>query len=68
MSRMKPKPKRGRRAARKGRRAPAPAAGGADLNAASRAQLGPDAEQRKYRPPSEDASVEDPLEDWPEDT
>ena len=67
MSRVKPKPKRGRRAARKGRRASAPAAGAADLNAVSRAQLGPDAERRRVRPPSEDASVEDPLEDWPKD-
>jgi hypothetical protein len=58
--------KRIRRAPRKGRRSP-PAAPAPELNEASRAELGPDEEQRPYRPRSEDASIEDPLEDWPED-
>jgi hypothetical protein len=38
-----------------------------ELNEASRAQLGPDEEKRPYRPRKSDASVEDPLEDWPDD-
>jgi hypothetical protein len=38
-----------------------------ELNEASRAQLGPDEEKRPYRPRADDASVEDPLEDWPQD-
>jgi hypothetical protein len=38
-----------------------------DLNAGSRAQLGPDDEKRPYRPATDDASIEDPLQDWPED-
>jgi hypothetical protein len=38
-----------------------------ELNEASRAQLGPDAEKRPYRPRDEDASVEDPLQDWPQE-
>jgi hypothetical protein len=38
-----------------------------ELNEASRAQLGPDEEKRPYRPRKSDASVEDPLEDWPSD-
>jgi hypothetical protein len=38
-----------------------------ELNEASRAQLGPDEEKRRYRPGEDDASVEDPLEDWPEE-
>lgn len=38
-----------------------------ELNAAGRAQLGPDEERRSPRPPKDDASVEDPLQDWPED-
>jgi hypothetical protein len=58
--------KRGK--ARKPRRsqevAPAP---GNDLNAESRAQLGADPDERPYRPQPYDASVEDPLKDWPED-
>lgn len=37
------------------------------LDESSRAQLGRDPEQRPYRPRKEDASVEDPLQDWPED-
>jgi hypothetical protein len=59
---------RKRRKARKPRRrqevAPAPAN---DPNAASRAQLGPDPDERPYRPRPYDASIEDPLKDWPED-
>lgn len=38
-----------------------------ELNAAARAQLGPDEERRSPRPPHDDASVEDPLQDWPQD-
>jgi hypothetical protein len=38
-----------------------------ELNQTSRALLGPDEEQRRYRPREEDASVEDPLGDWPEE-
>jgi len=37
------------------------------LNEASRAQLGPDEERRPYRPRDEEASVEDPLGDWPKE-
>jgi hypothetical protein len=39
-----------------------------ELKEVSRAQLGPDEEQRPYRPRADDASVEDPLEDWPEES
>lgn len=39
-----------------------------ELNEASRAQLGPDQEKRAYRPRKSNASVEDPLEDWPEES
>ena len=38
-----------------------------DLKEASRAQLGPDEEKRPYRPREDDASVQDPLQDWPQD-
>ena len=38
-----------------------------ELNASSRAQLGPDEEKRPYRPRADDASIEDPLEDWSQD-
>jgi len=38
-----------------------------ELKEASRAQLGDDAERRPYRPREEDASIEDPLRDWPEE-
>ena len=38
-----------------------------DLDAAARAQLGRDEQARPYRPREDDASVEDPLGDWPED-
>jgi hypothetical protein len=43
-------------------RTPAP-----ELNLASRAQLGRDAQARPYRPAEDDASIEDALHDWPED-
>jgi hypothetical protein len=39
-----------------------------ELRAAPRALLGRDAGAREVRPPREDASVEDPLGDWPEVT
>lgn len=35
-----------------------------ELEKVSRAQVGADAEQRPYRPPPDDASIEDALEDW----
>jgi hypothetical protein len=61
-----PKPKRKKQASKARRRAtggpPRP-----ELKAGSRAQLGRDPEQRAYRPRDEDASVEDPLHDWPEE-
>ena len=38
------------------------------LNAGGRAQLGRDEEKRPVRPPQDDASIEDPLQDWPEHT
>ena len=38
-----------------------------ELNEASRALLGRDEEKRPYRPRADDASVEDPLKDWPQD-
>ena len=39
-----------------------------ELNAGSRALLRGDDKPRSVRPkPGEDASVEDPLQDWPED-
>ena len=41
--------------------------GGNDLNAACRAQLGPEEGTRAYRPQRDDASIEDPLHDWPEE-
>lgn len=52
------------RKAKEARTSPAPHP---ELKAASRAQLGPDVEQRPYRPKDDDASVQDPLRDWPED-
>jgi hypothetical protein len=54
---------------RKTRKASKPRAGPPrpELNAASRAQLGNDREARDYRPKEDDASVEDPLRDWPEE-
>jgi hypothetical protein len=38
-----------------------------ELKETSRAQVGPDEEKRPYRPRKSDASVEDPLKDWPQD-
>lgn len=58
------RPRRRKTVARK-RRAPSLPAN--DLNAASRAQLGRDPERRAPRPQEADASIEDPLRDWPED-
>ena len=54
---------------RKSRKASKPRTGPPrpELNAASRAQLGNDREARDYRPKEDDASVEDPLRDWPEE-
>ena len=53
---------------RKQRRKPAPQIRPRpELKEVSRAQLGPDEEQRPYRPRKDDASIEDPLEDWPQD-
>jgi hypothetical protein len=47
---------------------PVPVPGEQDLNAESRALLGPDAERRaRERVPEDEASVEDPLNDWPKD-
>ena len=54
-----------RRARRRALREPRP--GQPDLNAASRAQLGRDPERRPYRPQQDDASVQDPLRDWPDE-
>jgi hypothetical protein len=56
---------RRRRAKRPALREPGP--GQPNLNAASRAQLGRDPERRPYRPQPDDASVQDPLRDWPEE-
>jgi hypothetical protein len=56
-----------RKKSRKPRRARGEAPRPNELNAASRAQLGPDEEKRPHRPPADDASVEDPLHDWPEE-
>lgn len=52
------------------RRSPTGPAGAAreELNAESRALLGREEKPRGLRPePPEDASVEDPLRDWPDD-
>jgi len=52
------------------RRAPRPESGAPvrdELNKASRALLGEDSGARAMRPAPEDASVQDPLGDWPED-
>lgn len=38
-----------------------------ELNEAGRALLGRDEEKRPYRPRADDASIEDPLHDWPEE-
>ena len=46
----------------------APDGGAEELNAAGRALVGREDKPRRMRPePSDDASVEDPLRDWPED-
>ena len=45
---------------------PVPAPPQPELNEAARAQLGNDEEKRRYRPPEDDASIEDPLKDWPD--
>lgn len=60
----KAKPRRRKTVDRKRRSPPPPAP---ELNAASRAQLGRDPERRAYRPQPDDASIQDPLRDWPED-
>lgn len=54
---------------RKSRKASKPRTGPPrpELNAASRAQLGNDRQARDYRPKEDDASVEDPLRDWPDE-
>ena len=57
---------RKRSKARKPRRTQKAAPSRNDLNAASRAQLGADPERRPVRPPQDDASIEDPLQDWPD--
>jgi len=61
------KPRRRTKRRATGRRPQGAPATRRDLNAASRALLGKDEEARAVRPPREDASVEDPLQDWPED-
>jgi hypothetical protein len=62
------KAKRGRpRKARKAKKARAEPVQHPELKAASRAQLGNDRDARAYRPKADDASVEDPLGDWPEE-
>lgn len=35
-----------------------------ELKKVSRAQVGPDKDERPYRPRPDDASIEDALEDW----
>lgn len=55
---------------RKQKAAPAqrrPGPGLDEASRASRALLGRDEEQRCYRPRQDDASIEDPLNDWPSD-
>lgn len=56
-----------KRKPRKEKRARAGSAAQPGLKAVSRAQLGPDEERRPYRPREEDASIEDPLQDWPKE-
>ena len=51
---------------KKNTKAPPPAELPSDPKEESRALLGPDEERRRYRPPADDASVEDPLQDWPD--
>lgn len=50
------------------RPAGAPPAPRDELGAASRAQLGRDEAERPYRPREDDASVQDPLGDWPDES
>ena len=38
-----------------------------ELNEVSRAQLGRDPQARPHRPAPEDASMQDPLQDWPDE-
>ncbi|HEX6268125.1 MAG TPA: hypothetical protein VFZ81_14670 [Burkholderiales bacterium] len=57
-----------RRQPRKAKKLRDAAAPRPELNAASRAQLGRDEEKRPYRPAADDASVQDPLRDWPEES
>ncbi|MDH4095732.1 MAG: hypothetical protein OEV81_13235 [Betaproteobacteria bacterium] len=46
----------------------APAGRAEELNAGGRALLGREDKPRRMRPePADDASIEDPLRDWPED-
>ena len=52
---------------RKHKPAPAQTRERPELDEVSRAQLGRDEEQRPYRPRQDDASIEDPLNDWPSD-
>ena len=52
---------------RKPKRSRAEPAARPELKAAGRAQLGRDDERRPYRPRAEDASIEDPLQDWPKE-
>lgn len=52
---------------RKHKPAPAQTRERPELDEVSRAQLGRDEEQRPYRPREDDASIEDPLNDWPSD-
>ena len=60
--------KRKRQAVKSRQGASVPNARGEGLNAANRALLGREDKPRRMRPePGEDASVEDPLRDWPDD-
>lgn len=60
--------KRKRQAVNSRRGTPVPNARGEELSAASRALLGREDKPRRMRPePGDDASVEDPLRDWPDD-
>jgi hypothetical protein len=46
----------------------APNGGAEELNAAGEAMVGREDKPRRMRPePADDASVEDPLRDWPQD-
>ena len=56
-----------RRSAKRTKAAPRASPPANELNAWSRAQLGPEENGRAYRPLPDDASVEDPLQDWPDD-